>query len=202
MRKVTLKSAHPELYGDLIIECRELLSAEELTKYLASIPESEKFLAHKEAPVIARRGIPGEEIHTILKVIIDGKEYILSEETSKVKVRKQPDGSSEPDIVITNINSTSNEQYVVSFEKFQRMYRANPDGTFTPIDKSRLLTRVRENIMFLTSWGAEAICLSGSFVVTYDASTGEYNTIEQGAFRATYAIDPKPSVLRMKKEGE
>ena len=60
MRKITLKSAHPEQYGDITIECREILSAEEMVRFLESIPESEKFMASKVAPVRARRGKKGK----------------------------------------------------------------------------------------------------------------------------------------------
>ena len=45
--KVILKSAHPEAYGDLEIECREL-TREELTKYIEQTPETEKFVGTKQ----------------------------------------------------------------------------------------------------------------------------------------------------------
>ena len=36
------------------------------------------------------------------------------------------------------------------------------------------------------TWCAPAICLAGSYIVAYNASENDYNTIEQGAFDSTY----------------
>ena len=187
--KVILKSAHPEQYGDLEIECREL-TREELTTYIANTPESEKFVGTKTASVEARKGIPGEEIVTKLTIMYEGREYIMSEVKNVVKERELADGSVRPDVVVTNFQSTSNEQYIVKFEKFIKMYTANNDGTFTPNPDERPLTRVSENIAFTTSWGETVICLAGSYIVTYDAAGHDYNALEQGACESTYTTRP------------
>ena len=38
----------------------------------------------------------------------------------------------------------------------------------------------------MTSWVAPAVCLAGSYIVTYNAEENDYNTLEQGAFNSTY----------------
>ncbi len=191
--KVILKSAHPEAYGDLEIECREL-TREELTKYIEQTPETEKFVGTKTAPVAARKGTPGEEIVTKLTINYEGREYIMSEVKNVVRERQLADGTTQPDIVVKNVNSTSNEEYIVKFEKFAKTYTPNTDGTFTPMPDERPLTRVRENIAFTTSWGETVICLNGSFIVTYNAAEHDYNALEQGAFESTYSIVEEPGV--------
>ena len=98
------------------------------------------------------------------------------------------DGTMCPDIVVTNVNSTSNEQYVVKANKFPNMYEANLDGTFAPKPDPRELTRVSENLVIMTKWGSPAVCLAGSYIVTYDAADNDFNTIEKGAFDSTYEI--------------
>ena len=49
--------------------------------------------------------------------------------------------------------------------------------SFTPIYDSRLLTQVDEDIIIITAWGP-AICLKGSYIVTYNANENDYNTLE------------------------
>lgn len=51
------------------------------------------------------------------------------------------------DIVVTNVNSIFNEQYIVKTNKFSRMYELNDDGTFTLVPDFRKLTRVSEDII-------------------------------------------------------
>lgn len=190
--KIVLRSAHPEEYGDLEIEVR-VLSNEEISAYLASIPDDKKFWATKKAKVSARVGIPGEVIKTELITNIDGKEYILSEESNTVLEREQSDGTKEADIVVRNINSTSNEEYIVKYAKFVATY--TPDGDeYIPNPDVRMLTQVPENVMITTAWGARALCLRGSYIVTYDAATNDYNTLEQGAFNSTYEVVPAPQM--------
>ncbi len=179
-RKVILKSAHPEEYGDLEITCK-VIPNHEIGAYLETIPESEKCVASKVAPVAARQGSEGEKVVTTLTTIIDGKEYIISEQENFVKVR---DGVS--DVVVTNINSTSNESYVVKGEKFASTYLPGENGLYVPAYDPRVVTRVSENVVIITAWGEPALCLAGSYIVTYDAPTNDYNTVEQGAFASTY----------------
>lgn len=198
--KVILKSVNPDQYPDLVIECR-VIPNDQIGEYLSSIPDERKFTAYKSEPVKARSGKVGEIIKTTLKTVIDGREYILSEEESTVKERtytreiKMSDGDvleeqiTAPDIVITNCCSTSNEEYVVKHQKFMSTYSYEFDGTnirFKPRYDSRLLTQVDENVIIITAWGAPAVCLAGSFIVTYDAGTNDYNVIERSAFESTY----------------
>ncbi len=183
--KVILKSAHPEEYGDLEIECR-IIPNEEIGAYLATISEDKKHVAYKKGKVSARLGKVGEVIHTVLKTTIEGREYILSEETATVSERPQEDGTLMPDVVVTNTSSTSNEEYVVKAAKFAKMYYKDGEE-YVPEAEPRLLTEVPENLIIITSWGAKAVCLKGSFIVTYNASTNDYNTLERGAYLSTYA---------------
>ena len=93
------------------------------------------------------------------------------------------------DVVITNDRSTSNEEYVVKMAKFADTYTADENSSekrYIPTYDSRLLTQVDENVMITTAWGSLALCLAGSYIVTYDASSNDYNTIEKGAFESTY----------------
>ena len=205
--KVILKSAHPEEYPDLVIECRVIQNAE-IGAYLEEITQNGavSFYAYKSAPVLARTGEVGEVIKTTLVTFVDGREYVLSEEENVVKERpvKTESGVTQMrDVVITNHNSTSNEQYIVKAEKFLKTYeyigskRLDHADVYEPVYESRLLTQVPENVIIMTSWGAPAVCLAGSYIVTYDAASNDYNTIERGAFESTYVYEG-PAVVRKK----
>lgn len=183
--KVILKSAHPEEYGDLVIECR-VIPNEEIGAYLSTISDDKKQIAYKKGKVKARYGTPGEVVHTILTTIINGREYILGEETATVSLRPDEEGTLIPDVIITNTSSTSNEEYVVKASKFVKMYYQDGEE-YVPEYEPRLLTEVPEDVIIITSWGAKAICLKGSFIVTYNASNNDYNTLEKGAYQSTYA---------------
>lgn len=186
-RDVVLKSLHPEQYPDKVVRCK-VIQNEDINEYVNGISDEEKMVATKTAPVEARLGQVGETVHTTLTTVYEGNEYILSEEDNVVGERELEDGTIVPDVVVTNINSTSNEQYVVKANKFSRMYTANEDGTFTPTPDPRELTRVSEDVIIMTAWGAPAVCLAGSYIVTYDAANNDFNTIEQGAFNSTYEV--------------
>ena len=191
-RKVILKSAHPEEYEDLEITCR-VIPNEEITAYLASIPESDKFEAAKVTYVAAREGIEGEEVVTILTTVVDGKEYIIHEEKSIIKNR---DGVM--DVVVTNINSTSNESYVVKGSRFASTYLPEKNGIYIPAYDPRVFTRVSENVIIMTAWNEPALCLAGSYIVAYDANANDYNSVEQGAFESTYRKVENPGLVRKK----
>lgn len=193
-KKVVLKSIKPEEYGDEVVTCRVIENAD-VNAYLATIPEEKKFRATKVAPVVARPGVVGEVIHTVLLTERNGKVYILSEEDGVVGER-EIDGKMYPDMVITNVHSTSNEQYVVRADKFLRMYIPNEDGTFTPVPDERDFASVDEDVIIMTAWGSEAVCLSGSSIVTYSAEDNDFNTVEQGAEKSTYRrVKPKQKKL-------
>ena len=210
--KVILKSTNPEEYEDLVIECRVILN-DKIGEYLDGIPGERKFWGYKTAPVIARPGKVGESIETVLKTVVDGKEYILSEEKGTVRERSYSkkvlvDDNVEErqvielDYVITNINSTSNEQYITKAEQVQNTYeligQTEQGYVLQPKYESRLLTQVDENIIIMTAWGSKAICLKGSYIVTYNAEANDYNTLEQGAFESTYTREEQ-SVKKMKR---
>ena len=186
-RDIVLKSLHPEQYPDKVVRCR-VIQNEDINAYVNAISDEKKKVATKTAPVEARLGQVGETVHTTLTTVYEGNEYILSEEDNVVGERELEDGTKAPDVVVTNINSTSNEQYVVKANKFSRMYTVNEDGTFTPVPDPRTLTRVSEDVIIMTAWGAPAVCLAGSYIVTYDAANNDFNTIEQGAFDSTYEV--------------
>ncbi len=185
--EIILKSTHPEEYSDLTVECR-VIPNDKIGEYLDTISEEKKFYAYKKGSVKARVGKVGEKVKTTLKTIVDGKEYILSEEENIVKER---DGHA--DIVVTNVSSTSNEQYIVKNSKFIETYSPTNDEIigWTPVYDSRMLTQVDENIIIMTAWGAPAVCLAGSYIVTYNADENDYNTLEQGAFNSTYQKEDK-----------
>ena len=183
-KKIILKSCHQEEYPDLEIICR-VLQKEEIGEYLRNIPEEKKFIGTKIAPVAARRGVVGEKVDTVLKTVIDGREYILSEESGVVKER---DGL--VDIVVTNVSSTSNEEYIVKAAKFAKTYNADGSGYYIPARDPRVLTEVPENLIIMTAWGSEAICLQGSYIVTYSEEECDYNTLERGAKESTYEVTP------------
>ena len=98
------------------------------------------------------------------------------------------DGTKQPDIIVTNTHSTSNEEYIVRANKFPKMYSANTDGIFTPAPEPRQVARLSEDVVIETSWGEMAVGLNGSYIVTYDAERQSYNTIEKGVFESTYTI--------------
>lgn len=191
--KVILKSLHPELYPDLVIECR-VIPNDEIGAYLSTISDEHKCVAYKTGVVTAREGIEGEEIHTRLVTTIDGKEYILQEESNTVAVR-----NGQPDIVVTNVSSTSNEQYVVKRSKFDTTYEIGEEQgkiVYVPTYDPRVLTQVDEDVMIETTWGAKALCLRGSYIVTYNAEANDYNTLEQGAFNSTYTVQSSKKKIK------
>lgn len=197
--KIILKSAHPEEYGDLEVECK-VIPNDQIGAYLTTIPEDRKIVGYKNTPVYARVGQEGEVVKTTLKTIVGGREYILSEEENVVKNR---DGKL--DVIVTNIESTSNEEYVVKQEKFHSTYefmhgigRAGTVAVFMPKADPRVLTQIDENVIIMTSWGAPAVCLAGSYIVTYNAETNDYNTLEQGAFESTYTKE-ESNVKKLRK---
>lgn len=189
-KEIKLKSAHPEEYPDTTIKCK-VIPNEKIKEYVDNIPEENKQVASKVAPVVAREGKEGEVISTFIKCHVDGREYILGEEQTEVKNR---DGKN--DIVVTNINSTSDESYVVKANKFSETYTPNEDGTFTPVPEERELAKVDENVIIMTAWGSEAICLAGSYIVTYNAEENDFNTLEEGAYNATYEKVPTNNNVR------
>ena len=98
---------------DLItVKGRKVIENADVNAYLATIPEERRHLATKVAPVEARRGEVGEVIHTVLLTERNGKTYIIHEEDGTVRER-EIDGQKVADVVVTNVHSTSNEEYVV-----------------------------------------------------------------------------------------
>lgn len=189
-KKIVLKSCNPSEYPDLEVTCK-FIKNEDIASYLSSISnENNKFYATKIAPVIAREGKKGEVIHTKLYTCIDGKKYILHEEDGTVKERIMPDGSKKNDMVITNINSTSNEMYVVNVTGFDKKYDSLGYECYKPVLDYRTVTMVPENVIIETAWGDTAVALKGSFIVTYDANSNDYNTVEAAAFYSTYESIP------------
>lgn len=189
--KIILKSAHPEFYPDLEVECR-VLENDEIGEYVDNIPEERKFYASKHSKVSVRLGRKGEVVKTILKTNIDGKEYILSEEETTVKERSYHTSNGAEiknnDVVVTNIESNSNEEYVVKFDKFLNTYVSTEiPNEYYPVPELRLLSQVDENLIIVTAWGSKAVCLKGSYIVTYNAEENDYNTLEKGAFESTYS---------------
>ena len=194
MKEIVLKSVKPEEYGDEVVTCRVIENAD-VNAYLATIPGEKKVRSTKFAPVEAKPGQVGEVIHTVLLTERDGKTYIIHEEDGTVGQR-EIDGQMYADMVVTNVNSTSNEQYVVKADKFIKMYTPNEDGTFTPQPDERELVQVDEDVIIMTAWGTEAVCLKGSYIVIYNAEENDFNTIEQGAKKSTYKdVTPKAKKL-------
>jgi hypothetical protein len=193
-KEIVLKSVKPEEYGDEVVTCRVIENAD-VNAYLATIPEERRHQATKVAPVEARRGEEGEVIHTVLLTERNGRTYIIHEEDGTVK-RREVEGEEMTDVVVTNVHSTSNEQYVVRADKFIKMYVPNEDGTFTPQPDERELVQVDEDIIIKTAWGSDAVCLKGSYIVIYNAEENDFNTIEQGAMKSTYKVStPKQKKL-------
>lgn len=190
MKEIVLKSCNPEEYPDEVVSCRVIQNGD-INAYLETIPEERKVVATKTAPVEARAGEVGEVVDTVLYTERDGRLYILSEESNTVGER-EVDGQILPDVVVTNSNSTSNERYVVKANKFGKLYDPSQDGTWVPVPDARQLCQVDEDVVIITAWGSEAVCLKGSYIVVYDASQNDFNTLEQGAKTSTYS-DVKPS---------
>ena len=194
MKEVVLKSVKPEEYGDEVVTCRVIENAD-INAYLATIPAERRVRATKVAPVEAQPGTVGEVVHTVLLTERDGRTYILSEEDNVVRER-EVEGQMCRDMVVTNVHSTSNERYVVKADKFIKMYTPNEDGTFTPQPDERELVQVDEDIIIKTTWGSDAVCLKGSYIVIYNADENDFNTIEQGAMKSTYRVStPKQKKL-------
>lgn len=189
MKEIVLKSCRPEEYGDEVVSCKVIKNAD-INAYLETIPEERRITATKIAAVEAKPGHVGDIIHTVLLTEREGKIYILSEEDTTVGER-EVEGEMIPDIIITNINSTSNESYVVKSNGFFDMYTPNEDGTWTPVPDEREMYQVDEDIIIETAWESEAVCLRGSYIVVYNAEENDFNTVEQGAKSSTY-VDVRP----------
>ena len=175
--EIVLKSPRPEEYPDLVVRCR-VIKRDKIGEYIKNIPDEDKCVGCKTQPVEARVGVVGETIVTTLMTTYEGREYILSEVKNTVGETEMKDGTKRPDIVVTNIHSTSNEQYIIRADKFEKMYDAKTDGTFTPKPDSRPVAKLSEDVVIETSWGALAVGLKGSYIVTYDEERQSYNTIE------------------------
>lgn len=193
-KQVILTSTNKEEYPDLVVECK-VITNEEIGEYVKNIPEDRKFTAFKSASVKAREGILGEEIITQIKTIVDGKEYILSELKTKVKEKEieTPKGIIKKcGYVVCNVDSTSNEEYVVNPKTFATSYAfVESTNSFVPVYDLRKFAQVDENIMFETNWGDYVVCLAGSYIVTYDEKTNDYNAVEKDAFKKTYTIEQR-----------
>ena len=185
--KIILKSANPAEYGDLEIECK-VIQNEEIGAYLSTVPESRSCIAYKSGHVHARKGIPGEVITTTIYVTVDGRKYILTEETTTVKERE-----GQVDWVVTNTSSTSNEQYVVKSTKMASSYQMASGATtneygieFVPSYDPRVLTQIDENVIIITAWGSKAVGLKGGYIVTYSVEQNDYNVLDEEACTYTY----------------
>lgn len=207
--QIILKSTHPEEYEDLVVECK-VIENDKISEYLESIPEERKFTAYKTGSVIAKKGNIGETVKTVLKTVVDGKEYVLSEEEGVIKERtytKEINGEecsvTSPDYIITNISSTSNEQYINKCEQIEKNYEligVTEEGySLTPNYDPRAVAQVDENIIIITAWGTKAVCLQGSYIVTYNASENDYNVIEKGAFDSTYTKETTNVKIKKRK---
>ena len=199
---IKLTSTNPSEYPDLVVECRVIKNSE-ISEYIDNIPEERKFTAYKSTPIKARIGKLGEKIVTIIKTIVDGREYVLTEETGTVKeeeIKTSLGVEKRKGFVVKNINSTSDEEYVVKASTFARTYELDKETmSYIPIYDSREFAQVDENIMFETAWGSWVICLKGSYIVTYDAAANDYNAVEKDAFRKTYTKEESKKLIKMKK---
>lgn len=201
--KIILKSTFPEQYGDLEVECK-VIENDKIGEYLESISSEKKFVAYKTGAVLARKGQVGEKVKTVLKTIVDDKQYILREEEGTVKertyirkttvagdIKEYPVTST--DYVITNISSTSNEEYITKAEQVEKTYeliqKTRRGDLLLPKCDPRVLTQVDEDIIIITAWGSKAVCLKGGYIVTYNAAENDYNVLEKGAFESTYTIE-------------
>ena len=192
IRDIVLKSCNPEEYPDEVVSCR-LIKNGDINAYLQTIPEERKVVATKVAPVEIRKGEVGEVVHTVLYTERNGRRYILSEETATVGERAVPqlDGMVCPDAVVINTNSTSNEAYVVKANKVLSLYEySEQEKAWIPTREERQLCQVDEDVVIETAWGSEAVCLKGSYIVVYDTSQNDFNTLEKGAKDSTY-VDVK-----------
>lgn len=186
--KIILKSARPEEYPDLEVECKVIKNSE-IGEYIRNIPEDKKFTAYKSARVKARVGEVGEQVVTKVKVTVDGKEYVLSELTSTVK-EEVIGNEKRPGFIVKNVNSTSSEEYIVKPSTFARTYNLDEETkTYVPVYDAREFAQVDENIMLETSWGDFVYCLNGSYIVTYNALENDYNAVERDAFLKTYTLE-------------
>lgn len=86
-----------------------------------------------------------------------------------------------------NGECTTVPDYVVRYDKFLNTYDiGDAPSEYYPKADWRLLSEVDENLIIVTAWGAKAVCLKGSYIVTYNALENDYNTLEKGAFESTY----------------
>ena len=126
----------------------------------------------KTYPYVAKNGQAGYKIHSDIKALYNGKEYILKEEDSIVSERYMENGTKITDIVLTNIK-TKKEKIVNAF-LFSKIYKRNSDNTFSEIKEVKELYKVNENIVVLDK--EPMICLKDSYI----AFDGEnYKAIEK-----------------------
>ncbi len=78
------------------------------------------------------------------------------------------------------------------------MYIPIEGGLFAPVFDPRLISRVSENVIIITAWGEPVVCLAGSYIVTYDEASNDYNGLEKGAYDSTYRIFDDNYLVRRK----
>lgn len=189
------------------IECLFIPNGE-INYYIANIPEEDKSIGYKSAPVLARVGEVGELVVSRIERTFDGKAYYFNEESAVVKSRPYGNGEM-PDMVVRNTASSS-EEYVVKRSKFDTIYEdagedlifegRNVWVSYIPVPEERELTRVPENVMIETAWGSTALVLAGGFIVTYNAEESDFNVLDEEAYKATYTRVKEKALTKTTKK--
>lgn len=133
------------------------INAAEYVEYLKSIGAPfDRF--YKFAKVLARQGMEGEEIKTIMA---NG----LEETVNSVKVDAE---SGQPDWVIKN---PGGEEYIITDKNFKKRYEITGEENleeFSVYSSKRAeitAVQIKENVSFTAPWGSEMNIAAGGYLV-------------------------------------
>ena len=131
-------------------------------------------LYNKFGNVLARNAIPGEQIVTIIDDKIETSNY-----------------AKQNDVVVKNIASESQEQYIINKDKFLSRYKLD-ELTFNfslaePTGKCYAFRYLGENFTFEAPWGEMMVVENGDMIaVTSLSDLNDIYRIEKNAFLKTY----------------
>lgn len=185
MKTITLESASPDDYEDLLLECKVLDTEDKIEAYLNLIPLSQKIIAVDNSDYSARPGLPGEQVDTSLRTSFDGREYII--ERRREEIEDYPKKHIEmAQVIVSNKKGTSNN-VVLSSDEFNRTFEFNDNvGEFSLQTEPREFIQVSENLIINGT-----VVLAGSYMCL-DEFNNVDKVVDKDTFEMNYSVMDKP----------
>ena len=184
-RTLKINSLDKDAYPDREVECLVIEDMAEYTaKRIAELKKQGKGLktAQKTIPVVARKGVIGEEVDTRPRVEYDGEKYVIGETRARVKV--------EGSMIVTNPDG---EEYIVRPQTFASKYKeTEQEGVYMPLAKPIQYFTIDENISFTAPWGETEYATKGAVIVVM--SPTDIYAVTNEAFKNTYRPLEKQNV--------